>query len=52
MTVSLANNGMGLGAMWGDDKALAMLEAAGFSNVVIKQLEHDFQNNYYIVKNN
>ncbi|BAY83805.1 type 12 methyltransferase [Calothrix parasitica NIES-267] len=50
MTVSLANNGMGLGAMWGEEKALEMLETAGFRNVVIKQLEHDFQNNYYIVK--
>jgi len=50
MTVSLAANGMGLGAMWGEEKALEMLEAAGFRNVVIKQLEHDFQNNYYIVK--
>ncbi|MDY6901252.1 MAG: class I SAM-dependent methyltransferase [Cyanobacteriota bacterium] len=50
MTVSLANNGMGLGAMWGEEKALEMLEAAGFSNVLIKQLEHDFQNNYYIVR--
>ncbi len=49
MSVSLAENGMGLGAMWGEEKALEMLEAAGFCNVVIKQLEHDFQNNYYIV---
>ena len=50
MTVSLATNGMGLGAMWGEEKALEMLEEAGFSSVEIKQLEHDFQNNYYIVK--
>ncbi|MGB3758566.1 MAG: class I SAM-dependent methyltransferase [Rivularia sp. (in: cyanobacteria)] len=50
MTVSLAANGMGLGAMWGEEKALEMLEEAGFSSVEIKQLEHDFQNNYYIVK--
>ncbi len=50
MTVSLANSGMGLGAMWGEEKALEMLEVAGFRNVVIKQLEHDFQNNYYIIR--
>ncbi len=50
MSVSLAANGMGLGAMWGEEKALEMLEAAGFTSVEIKRLEHDFQNNYYIVK--
>lgn len=51
MTVSLAAGGMGLGAMWGEEKALEMLEAAGFKRVDIKQLDHDFQNNFYIVKN-
>ena len=50
MSVSLAANGMGLGAMWGEEKALEMLEKAGFKSVEVKQLEHDFQNNYYIVK--
>ena len=49
MTVSLAQGGMGLGAMWGEEKAISMLKEAGFSQVTIKQLEHDFQNNYYIV---
>ena len=50
MSVSLAENGMGLGAMWGEEKALEMLKEAGFSSVEIKRLEHDFQNNYYIVR--
>jgi hypothetical protein len=50
MTVSLAYGGMGLGAMWGKEKALQMLSEAGFSSVEIKQLAHDFQNNYYIIK--
>lgn len=50
MTVSLATDGMGLGAMWGEEKALEMLEEAGFRSVEIKHLEHDFQNNYYIIK--
>ena len=50
MTVSLAENGMGLGAMWGEETALKMLEEAGFGSVEIKHLEHDFQNNYYIVR--
>ena len=52
MTVSLAAGGMGLGAMWGEEKALEMLEVAGFKQVEIKQLDHDFQNNFYIVKKN
>lgn len=52
MTVSLAQDGMGLGAMWGEEKARDMLSEAGFNNVDIKNLEHDVQNNYYIVKKN
>lgn len=50
MTVSLAAGGMGLGTMWGQQKALEMLGDAGFSRVEIKQLAHDFQNDYYIVR--
>ncbi|MEG4032052.1 MULTISPECIES: class I SAM-dependent methyltransferase [unclassified Microcoleus] len=50
MTVSLAYGGMGLGTMWGQEKALQMLSEAGFSSVEIKQLAHDFQNDYYIIK--
>ncbi|WAL60542.1 class I SAM-dependent methyltransferase [Thermocoleostomius sinensis] len=49
MTVSLASGGMGLGAMWGEEMALNMLEDAGFRHVEIRRLDHDFQNNYYIV---
>jgi len=48
MPVSLAQNGAGLGAMWGQEKALEMLEAAGFGSVEIKRLPHDFQNSYFI----
>lgn len=48
MTVSLAQNGAGLGAMWGEEKALEMLNDAGFSKVEVKKLSHDFQNNFYI----
>ncbi|MFB2893420.1 class I SAM-dependent methyltransferase [Aerosakkonemataceae cyanobacterium BLCC-F50] len=49
MTVSLADGGMGLGTVWGQQKALQMLADAGFTRVEIKQLEHDIQNDYYIV---
>lgn len=50
MTVSLAIGGMGLGAMWGQEKALQMLNDAGFIEIDIKRLDHDFQNDYYIVR--
>lgn len=52
MTVSLSGDGMGLGAVWGEEKALEMLKDAGFSTVTIQQLDHDFMNNFYIVKKN
>lgn len=52
MTVSLAYGGMGLGTMWGQEKALQMLGDAGFKHVEVKQLAHDFQNDYYIVRKN
>jgi SAM-dependent methyltransferase len=52
MTVSLAYDGMGLGTMWGQEKALQMLGDAGFTRVEIKRLAHDFQNDYYIIRKN
>ncbi|MFO7445203.1 MAG: class I SAM-dependent methyltransferase [Ignavibacteriaceae bacterium] len=50
MTVSLAQNGMGLGTMWGREKAVEMLNEAGFTNIEIKNFKHDIQNDYYIIK--
>jgi 2-polyprenyl-3-methyl-5-hydroxy-6-metoxy-1,4-benzoquinol methylase len=50
MTVSLAQGGEGLGAMWGEEKAHAYLREAGFSEVDTQQLAHDIQNNWYIVR--
>ncbi|HEX8247232.1 MAG TPA: class I SAM-dependent methyltransferase [Pyrinomonadaceae bacterium] len=52
MTVSLAENGDGLGAMWGEEKALEMLAAGGFGKVAVHQLPHDFQNQYYVAHKN
>lgn len=49
MTVSLAEGGMGLGTMWGQEKALEMLKEAGFSQIEINQLPHDITNNYYVI---
>lgn len=49
MTVSLAQGGAGLGTMWGEELALSMLNKAGFERVAVNQLEHDFQNNFYVM---
>jgi 2-polyprenyl-3-methyl-5-hydroxy-6-metoxy-1,4-benzoquinol methylase len=48
MTVSLALNGEGLGAAWGEEKAVELLAEAGFDHVDVKQLQHDILNNYYV----
>ncbi len=50
MTVSLAEQGMGLGTMWGEAKAVELLTAAGFTQVEVIQLPHDVINNYYIIR--
>lgn len=50
MTVSLAQGGAGLGAMWGREQAMDLLRDAGFREIEINQLEHDPQNDYYVVR--
>jgi 2-polyprenyl-3-methyl-5-hydroxy-6-metoxy-1,4-benzoquinol methylase len=50
MTVSLAQGGEGLGAMWGREQATAMLRAAGFGTVEVHNLPHDAQNCYYVCR--
>jgi ubiquinone/menaquinone biosynthesis C-methylase UbiE len=50
MTVSLAQGGEGLGAMWGEEKTRAYLAKAGFRSVETNQLAHDIQNNWYVVR--
>ncbi len=50
MTTSLAQGGMGLGAMWGEEKALEFLKSAGFTDIEVRTLEHDIQNNYFIAR--
>ena len=52
MTVSLADNGAGLGAMWGKEKAIQMLNDSGFPKIDVKELPHDPVNYYYIVQKN
>ncbi|MEJ2590349.1 MAG: class I SAM-dependent methyltransferase [Candidatus Thiodiazotropha sp.] len=50
MTVSLAGGGEGLGTMWGEELAIEMLQRAGFERVDVHRLEHDFQNNFYVME--
>ncbi len=50
MTVSLAQGGAGLGTMWGEELAIEMLNDAGFSDVEVHRLAHDFQNNFYVMR--
>ena len=51
MTVSLAQeNGAGLGAMWGHQKAIEVFTEAGFGEVAVNELEHDIQNLYYVCR--
>lgn len=48
MTVSLAQNGEGLGTMWGEETAVRMMKEAGFKGVSVNRLDHDFMNVYYV----
>ncbi|QDT66451.1 class I SAM-dependent methyltransferase [Calycomorphotria hydatis] len=50
MTVSLAQDGEGLGTVWGEELAVKMLNDAGFNDVRVETLDHDIINNYYIMK--
>ena len=40
----------GLGAMWGEEKAREMLASAGFKSLEVRQLPHDFMNNFYVAR--
>jgi len=51
MTVSLASNGEGLGAVWGRQKAEQKLREAGFCREIdVREIEGDILNYYYITK--
>ncbi len=50
MTVSLAYGGEGLGTAWGRQKALEMLQKAGFGPVEIKAVPGDILNCYYVAR--
>jgi SAM-dependent methyltransferase len=48
MTVSLALDGTGLGAMWGEQKAREMLADAGFTQVAVNKIDDDLTDSYYV----
>jgi SAM-dependent methyltransferase len=48
MTVSLADGGMGLGTMWGEQKARQMLADAGFTSIEAAHVDGDIANTYFI----
>jgi len=50
MTVSLAYDGAGLGAVWGTQLATSMLADAGFDDVQLAEVESDPINAYYIAR--
>lgn len=50
MSVSLGQGGVGLGAAWGRELALAMLADAGFGRVDVHQLPHDQMNSYFVCR--
>ena len=50
MTVSLAQGGEGLGAMWGEQMTRDYLRRAGFTSIETHQPAHDIQNNWYVVR--
>jgi hypothetical protein len=50
MTVSLAQGGEGLGAMWGEETTREYLQRAGFTSIEKHEPPHDIQNNWYVVR--
>jgi len=48
MTVSLAQDGAGLGAMWGIQKTREVFATAGFHDVAVHQIDGDRVNNFYV----
>ena len=50
MPVGLANGGTGLGMMWGREKAVEMLQGAGFGQVEVKEIPEDPFNLHFYCK--
>jgi hypothetical protein len=50
MTVSLADGGMGLGTMWGEQTARKLLGEAGFTSIEVAHLHGDAVNSYIMAR--
>ncbi|AKS33544.1 class I SAM-dependent methyltransferase [Mycolicibacterium goodii] len=50
MTVSLALDGDGLGTVWGRELATEMLTDAGFDDIVVREIDTDPINYYYVAR--
>ena len=50
MPVGLAGGGAGLGMMWGREKAVAMLEAAGFADIDVTEIPGDPFNLHFLCR--
>ncbi len=50
MTVSLSQGGAGLGCMWGQERVLALLAAAGFDQVQVRRTEADPYSDYFVAR--
>jgi Zn-dependent membrane protease YugP len=50
MSVSLAQDGAGLGTCWGRELAERMLREAGLVDIRVEKLPHDDMNYYYIAQ--
>jgi len=50
MPVGLADNGRGLGMMWGRKKAVELLEQAGFTDVSVEAIPDDTFNDHYLCR--
>jgi SAM-dependent methyltransferase len=51
MPVGLAHGGMGLGMMWGRQRAVALLAKAGFQTVELLPIPNDAFNTHYMCRN-
>lgn len=50
MTVSLAQGGEGLGAMWGEENTREYVTKAGFRSIEIHKIDQDITNNWYVIR--
>ena len=50
MSVSLAQEGEGLGTMWGEETARDMLASAGFESIRVERLPHDEMNDWFVCR--